>query len=61
MSIQVAILDIDICGPSQPRMMGVEGEQVHQSADGWTPVSVADNLTVMSIAFLLGMTKLCHF
>ncbi|PAV75056.1 hypothetical protein WR25_06378 [Diploscapter pachys] len=51
---QVAILDIDICGPSQPRMMGVEGEQVHQSADGWTPVSVADNLTVMSIAFLLG-------
>ncbi|PAV79341.1 hypothetical protein WR25_26772 [Diploscapter pachys] len=51
---KVAILNIDICGPSQPRMMGVEGEQVHQSADGWTPVSVADNLTVMSIAFLLG-------
>ncbi|PAV75655.1 hypothetical protein WR25_07984, partial [Diploscapter pachys] len=42
---KVAILDIDICGPSQLRMMGVEDEQVHQSADGWTPVSVADNLT----------------
>lgn len=25
---QVAVLDVDICGPSQPSMMGVEGEQV---------------------------------
>lgn len=24
----VAVLDVDICGPSQPTMMGVEGEQV---------------------------------
>ncbi|XGW20836.1 hypothetical protein V3C99_004092, partial [Haemonchus contortus] len=53
-SKQVAILDVDICGPSQPRMMGVEEEEVHDSADGWTPVSVKDNLMLMSIAFLLG-------
>ena len=26
---QVGLLDIDICGPSQPKMMGVEKEQVH--------------------------------
>ncbi|KAK6029015.1 Beta-ketoacyl synthase protein [Ostertagia ostertagi] len=51
---QVAILDVDICGPSQPRMLGVEQEEVHDSADGWTPVSVKDNLMLMSIAFLLG-------
>lgn len=51
---QVAVLDVDICGPSQPRMLGVEDETVHDSADGWTPVSVKDNLTLMSIAFLLG-------
>ncbi|VDL73020.1 unnamed protein product [Nippostrongylus brasiliensis] len=51
---KVAILDIDICGPSQPRMLGVEEEVVHDSADGWTPVSVRDNLMLMSIAFLLG-------
>lgn len=25
---QVAVLDVDICGPSQPIMMGVEDEQV---------------------------------
>lgn len=25
---QVALLDIDICGPSIPKMMGLEGEQV---------------------------------
>jgi Mrp family chromosome partitioning ATPase len=36
--IQVAILDIDICGPSIPRVMGVLGEQVHQSGSGWSPV-----------------------
>uniref|UniRef100_A0A0N5BSV7 Cytosolic Fe-S cluster assembly factor NUBP1 homolog n=1 Tax=Strongyloides papillosus TaxID=174720 RepID=A0A0N5BSV7_STREA len=51
--INVAILDVDICGPSQARMMGVEGESVHDSADGWSPIYVKDNLCVMSIAFLL--------
>ena len=25
---QVAVLDVDICGPSQPRLMGLQGEQV---------------------------------
>ncbi|CAJ0578090.1 unnamed protein product, partial [Mesorhabditis spiculigera] len=51
---QVAVLDIDICGPSQPRMFGAENETVHDSASGWSPVSVRDNLQLMSIAFLLG-------
>lgn len=49
----VAVLDIDICGPSIPRIMGVLGEQVHQSLSGWSPVFVDDNLSVMSIGFLL--------
>lgn len=48
------VLDIDICGPSQPRMLGVEGENVHQSGSGWSPVSVDDNICLMSIGFLLG-------
>lgn len=48
------VLDIDICGPSQPRMFGVLNEQVHQSGSGWSPVYVEDNLFVMSIGFLLG-------
>ncbi len=26
--INVGVLDIDLCGPSQPRVFGVQGEQV---------------------------------
>ncbi|XP_058835394.1 cytosolic Fe-S cluster assembly factor NUBP1 homolog [Topomyia yanbarensis] len=48
------VLDIDICGPSQPRVLGVLGEQVHQSGSGWSPVFIEDNLSLMSIGFLLG-------
>ncbi|KAJ8686731.1 hypothetical protein QAD02_022525 [Eretmocerus hayati] len=50
----VAVLDIDICGPSQPRILGALDEQVHQSASGWSPVFIEDNLSLMSIGFLLG-------
>ncbi|XP_046968953.1 cytosolic Fe-S cluster assembly factor NUBP1 homolog [Vanessa cardui] len=50
----VGILDADICGPSQPRVLGVSGEQVHNSGSGWSPVYVTDNLSLMSIGFLLG-------
>ncbi|XP_035195236.1 cytosolic Fe-S cluster assembly factor NUBP1 isoform X1 [Oxyura jamaicensis] len=50
---QVALLDIDICGPSIPKMLGLEGEQVHQSGSGWSPVYVEENLGVMSVGFLL--------
>ena len=45
----VGLLDVDICGPSVPRMLGLEGEEVHQSAAGWSPVYVEENLGVMSI------------
>ncbi|XP_072947852.1 cytosolic Fe-S cluster assembly factor Nubp1 homolog [Epargyreus clarus] len=51
--INVGILDADICGPSQPRVMGVLGEQVHNSGSGWSPVYVTDNVSLMSIGFLL--------
>lgn len=50
---QVGLLDVDICGPSIPRMMGLEGEEVHSSGSGWSPVYVDDRLAVMSIGFLL--------
>jgi hypothetical protein len=46
---QVGLLDIDICGPSAPKLTGLEGEEVHQSGSGWSPVYVQDNLAVMSI------------
>jgi Mrp family chromosome partitioning ATPase len=47
-------LDIDICGPSIPRMVGLQGQEVHQSNDGWQPVYISDTLGVMSIGFLMG-------
>lgn len=49
----VGIMDTDICGPSIPKMMGVETETIHVSASGWSPVWVADNLAVMSVQFML--------
>ncbi len=36
--LQVAVLDVDVCGPSIPLVMGLEGEQVHNSGSGWSPV-----------------------
>ncbi|KAL5713260.1 cytosolic Fe-S cluster assembly factor nbp35 [Ranunculus cassubicifolius] len=53
MDYQVGLLDIDICGPSIPKMLGLEGQDIHQSNLGWSPVYVEDNLGVMSIGFML--------
>ncbi len=50
---EVGVLDIDLCGPSPPRIMGCEGESVHQSGSGWSPVHVDDNVCLMSAGFLL--------
>lgn len=55
-SVNIGLLDIDICGPSQVQMMGVNGQEVHSSASGWSPVysETRPNLGVMSIGFMLG-------
>lgn len=50
---EVGLLDLDICGPSLPRMLGVLGESVHSSAAGWSPVYLSERLGVMSVGFLL--------
>ena len=50
---QVGLMDIDVCGPSVPKIMGLEGEQIHHSNNGWSPVFVQENLGVMSIGFML--------
>lgn len=49
----VGIMDTDICGPSIPKMLGVEASTIHVSASGWSPVWVLDNLSVMSVQFML--------
>ena len=57
---RVGILDIDICGPSVPKICGVEHESVIQGENGWQPVRVntmhgaaGGSLCIMSIAYLL--------
>ncbi|KAJ1453505.1 P-loop containing nucleoside triphosphate hydrolase protein [Pelagophyceae sp. CCMP2097] len=54
---EVGLLDVDICGPSVPRMLGLKGRSVHQSSSGWSPVYVdvdgAGGLGVMSVGFML--------
>ncbi|EPQ30158.1 uncharacterized protein PFL1_02274 [Pseudozyma flocculosa PF-1] len=52
---RVGILDIDLTGPSIPRMLGLDGQTVKQSSDGWVPVytDASQSLAVMSVGFLL--------
>ncbi|PIK54046.1 putative cytosolic Fe-S cluster assembly factor NUBP2-like [Apostichopus japonicus] len=53
--LKVGVLDVDLCGPSIPRMLNVEDKDIHQSSQGWVPVypDPSQTLAVMSIAFLL--------
>ncbi|CAO1625538.1 unnamed protein product [Sympodiomycopsis kandeliae] len=52
-SVQTAIMDIDVCGPSIPTILGVSNASIHSSSTGWSPIYVSDNLCCMSIGFLL--------
>jgi Mrp family chromosome partitioning ATPase/predicted Fe-Mo cluster-binding NifX family protein len=49
----VGLLDTDIHGPSIPKMLGIENKRVGVRNQTVIPVSVSENLKVMSIAFLL--------
>lgn len=57
----VGILDVDLTGPSIPRMLAVEASKVTQIPGGWTPVLVSGvdvdggvgSLHAMSLGFLL--------
>ncbi|CBZ26813.1 putative nucleotide-binding protein [Leishmania mexicana MHOM/GT/2001/U1103] len=51
--LSVGLMDMDICGPSLPRLTGVRGEDAHQSAGGIEPVLVDENVTMMSMHYLL--------
>ena len=60
---RVGLLDVDLCGPSIPRMFGVDKSAptntVYETDEGMTPVSVfassteASRFKLMSMAFLL--------
>jgi len=50
---KVGLLDIDVHGPSIPKLLGLDGRQITGVEDGLLPVRMNDNLAVMSIGFLL--------
>ena len=56
-TVRVGLLDLDLTGPSIPRMVGLDTPtaSVHQSSAGWVPVYVDQSrrLGCMSIGFLL--------
>lgn len=57
----VGILDVDLTGPSIPRMLSIEASKVRQVPGGWAPVPVHEadaassmgSLHAMSLGFLL--------
>ena len=54
----MGLLDIDICGPSVPKMMGLEGAEIHQSAAGWSPVYVDTQDGTLGVMSIGGRTAL---
>jgi ATP-binding protein involved in chromosome partitioning len=50
---RVGLLDIDIHGPSIPKMLGLEGRTIQFSENAMLPVGYGKNLKVMSMGFLL--------
>jgi ATP-binding protein involved in chromosome partitioning len=49
----VGLLDVDVHGPSIPKLLGLEGRQIEFGNGELLPVRVNDNLAVISIGFLL--------
>jgi Mrp family chromosome partitioning ATPase len=50
---RTGLLDIDLHGPSIPRLLGLQGAPVTGGEDSIRPVVVSPNLVAMSIGFLL--------
>jgi Mrp family chromosome partitioning ATPase len=50
---RVGLLDVDIHGPSIPKLMGLENERLVAHGQEIVPIEIGENLKVMSIGFLL--------
>jgi len=49
----VGLIDVDIHGPSIPKMLGLEGVRLRGSEEGMLPVQYSEGLKVISIGFIL--------
>ena len=52
--LTVGLLDVDLCGPSIPRMIGIEGEEVHKSDGGLVPVLLENNKLKVRYLYFTG-------
>ena len=50
---KVGLLDIDVHGPSIPKLLGIEGAPIEGTESSIKPLALGDNLRVMSIGLLL--------
>jgi len=50
---QVGLMDIDLHGPSIPKLLGLEKHRLGVENDRMVPAKIGDNLKVMSIGFML--------
>lgn len=50
---KVGLLDIDVHGPSVPRLLSLKGKKPHMGDECMEPVPWSKNLSVMSLGFLL--------
>lgn len=50
---KVGLMDVDIHGPSIPKMLGIEGRPLRGSEEGMLPIDYSDSLKVISIGFIL--------
>ena len=51
--MKVGLLDVDIHGPNLAKMLGMEDRRLEVSGEGIQPVAVNDNLSLISMSFLL--------
>ena len=49
----VGLIDVDIHGPSIPKMLGLEGAPLRGSEEGMLPVDYSEGLKVISVGFIL--------
>ncbi|XP_062594965.1 uncharacterized protein LOC134256332, partial [Saccostrea cucullata] len=58
-SSKVGVIDLDICGPSIPKLFNVEHQSILQSPYGWKPlISPNGDIKVMSVGSLLESDKM---
>jgi Mrp family chromosome partitioning ATPase/predicted Fe-Mo cluster-binding NifX family protein len=55
---KVGLLDVDLHGPSIPKLLGLDGQRLGPEASGQiTPIQVSENLSVVSVGLLLDSAK----